>query len=105
MTSRTSTPLSVTAHEAASLPAAVSRVGPAAACHVSALAVWNRRYRSGGRRVGRPASRGRPKLVAGVAIGPDRLWRLAVPVPVFVRRQPAPDQPGLADRGRSGEAD
>src|SRR5207245_14117 len=44
-------------------------------------------------------------LVADVAIGPDRLWRFAVPVPVVVRRQPAPDQPGLADRGRAGEGE
>ena len=55
--------------------------------------------------VDRPASRGRTALVAGVAAGPDRLRRFAVPVALFVRRQPAPDQPRLADRGRAGEAE
>ena len=40
-------------------------------------------------------------LVAGAATGSHRLWRFAVSVSVVVRRQPAPDQPRLADRGRT----
>ena len=70
--------------------------------HVAALAVWDRRRGPGGRGVGRPAARGGTTLVAGAALGPHWLWRLTVSIPVVVRRQRAPDQPRLADRGRTG---
>ena len=49
----------------------------------------------------RPAPRGRPKLVAGAAAGTHGLRQLTVSILVVVRRQLAPDQPGLPDRGRT----
>ena len=64
---RSSTPRSATTHERAALPAGVPRLGPAAARHVAALAVRDRRRGPGRRGVGRPASRGRTELVAGAA--------------------------------------
>ena len=46
--------------------------------------------------------RRRPAPLAGAAARPDRLRRLALPVLLRLRRQPAAHQPGGAGRGRAG---
>ena len=83
------------------IPAGIPRRWRAAARHVAALALRHRRCGAGGVGVGRPPPRGRPELVAGAAAGSHGVWQLAVSIPVVFRRQRAPDQPGLADRGRT----
>ena len=83
----------------APVSAGLPRLRHAAARHVAALALRHRRCGPGGAGLDRPPPRGRAELVAGAAAGTHRLRRLAVSIPVVVRRQRAADQPGLADRG------
>ena len=71
----------------------------ASARYVVALAL--RHWRRGTRcdRVDRSTLRCRTKLVAGVAVGPDRLRQLSLSIAVVLRRQRPSDQSRLAHRG------
>src|SRR5260370_10939963 len=87
--------------EPSPVPARLPGLRPAAARHIAALAVRRRRCGGSGARLDRPAPRGGAELVAGAAAGPNGLRRFSLSVAVVVRRQWAPREPGLADRGRA----
>src|SRR6476620_2385191 len=67
--------------------------------YLPALVLWDRRCRTSRGRVDRSTFRCRTKLVAGVAVRPDRLRKLSLSIAVILCRQRPSDQSRLAHRG------